>query len=147
MPISSRKGVTKFVHRKLIFRLRRLAIIFTIILSIIIIEAALGFIPYWLALAGFCLGLVIGILIGRRMHHISWDESTQMAVTRMDRIGIALLVIYLIFSILRHWIFSHWVDAYALTPFSMSVGAGGMFGRLFYTRQKIRKVLRQEGRL
>jgi hypothetical protein len=79
------------------------------------------------------------------MHNISWDAETSQAVTRMDRLGIIILVVYLIFSISRRWIFSHWLQGYGLTAFSLSVGAGGMLGRLYTTRQKIRQVLKEEG--
>lgn len=145
MPLSSRKEVSKFVHKKLIFRLRRLAIIFIIIFSIVIVEISMNYISLFLAFAGFVLGIVIGLLISKRMHNISWDAETNMAITKMDRIGIALLVIYILFAISRHWIFAHWVHGYALSPFCMSVGAGGMLGRLYNTRQRIRKILKQEG--
>ncbi len=65
----------------------------------------------------------------------------------MDKIGIATLVAYILFVISRHWIFSHWFKDYALTAFSLSVGAGGMLGRLWNTRKKLRSILKREGYL
>ncbi len=147
MPLSKRKGVSKFVHRKLLFRLRRLAIIFLIILGILIYEISHNYIAAYLAIAGFGLGYVIGNLVSRRMHIISWDAGTTKAVTKMDHIGIAILIVYIIFALTRHWIFSHWFTGYALTAFSLSVGAGGMLGRLWNTRKKIREILKREGYL
>jgi predicted membrane channel-forming protein YqfA (hemolysin III family) len=79
------------------------------------------------------------------MHTISWNAETSKAVTRMDRLGIYILIAYLLFSILRGWIFSHWLHGYTLTAFSLSVGAGGMLGRLYTTRHRIRQVLKEEG--
>lgn len=147
MPLSKRKGVSKFVHRKLLFRLRRLALIFVIILGVLIYEISHNYIAAYLAIAGFGLGYVIGNLVSRRMHIISWDAGTTKAVTKMDRIGIAILIVYIIFALTRHWIFSHWFTGYALTAFSLSVGAGGMLGRLWNTRKKIREILKREGYL
>jgi hypothetical protein len=145
MPLSSRKEVSQYVQRKLIFRLQRLAIIFTIIFSILIVELSLKRIPFYIALAGFLAGAAIGMLISRRMHTITWDEETSKAVTRMDTVGIILLILYLLFVIFRHWIFAFWIDAYVLTPLSLSIAAGGMLGRLYFTRRKIRRLLNDAG--
>lgn len=145
MPLSKRKEVGRFVHKKLLFRLRRLAIIFLIITGVLIYELSHHYIAGYLALFGFMLGMVIGLLVSRRMHNISWDAETNKAVTKMDRLGIIILVVYLLFAISRHWILSHWLQGYALSAFSLSVAAGGMLGRLWNTRQKIRQVLKQAG--
>lgn len=145
MPLSKRKEVKKYVHRKLLFRLRRLAIIFLIIIGILIYEISHNYIAGYLATGGFILGIAIGLMVNKRMHIISWDAETNKAVTRMDRLGIIILVAYILFAILRHWIFSHWFTGNALTAFSMSVAAGGMLGRIYSTRQKVRQILREEG--
>jgi hypothetical protein len=79
------------------------------------------------------------------MHKISWNAEASKAVTKMDRLGIIILVLYLLFVIFRTWIFSYWLHGYTLTVFSLSVAAGGILGRLYSTRQKIRKILKGEG--
>jgi len=145
MPLSKRKEVGQFVHRKLLFRLRRLAIIFIIISVILIYDLSHNYIATYLPVIGFIFGMVIGLIIARRMHRISWDAETNKAVTKMDRLGIIILILYLLFAVSRHWIFSHWLHGYALSSFTMSMAAGGMLGRLLTTRQKIRKILKQEG--
>ena len=147
MPLSKRKEVRKYVHRKLLFRLRRLAIIFLIIIGILIYEISHNYIAGYLAAGGFILGIAIGLMVNKRMHIISWDAETNKAVTKMDRLGIIILVAYILFAIMRQWIFSFWFHGNALTAFSLSVGAGGMLGRLWSTRQKIRQILREEGYL
>jgi hypothetical protein len=145
MPLSSKKEVTKFVHGKLLFRFRRLVILFVIVIAIVIVEVLHNYLAGYLATGGFILGIGIGLLASKRMHNISWDAETSQAITRMDRLGIVILVAYLIFVISRRWIFSHWLHGYGLTAFCLSVGAGGMLGRLYTTRKKIRQVLREEG--
>ena len=145
MPLSKRKEVARFVHKKLLFRLRRLAIIFLIITGILIYEISNDYIAGYLASAGFVIGVAIGILVSRRMHNISWDAEATKAVTKMDRLGVMILIVYILFAVSRRWIFSHWLEGHALTAFTLSVSAGGMFGRLYYTRQKIRQVLKKEG--
>lgn len=145
MPLSKRKEVAGFVHRKLLFRLRRLAIIFLIITAVLIYEISHNYIAGYVAVCGFETGIIIGLIVARRMHNITWDTDTNKAVTKMDTIGIFILVMYLLFSISRRWIFSHWLHGYALSAFCLSVAAGGMLGRLWTTRQKVRSVLKHEG--
>lgn len=145
MPLSKRREVKKFVHKKILFRLRRLAIIFVIITAILIYEISHDYIALYLAIIGFMSGIGIGLLVSKRMHNISWDAETNKAVTKMDRLGIIILVLYILFAISRQWILSYWLQGYALTAFSLSIAAGGMLGRLWNTRQKVRKILKKEG--
>ncbi len=70
MPLSSRKEVKKFVHRKLLFRLRRLTLFFLVIITIVIYELSQSHIAAYLALFGFIIGIAVGLLISKRMHHI-----------------------------------------------------------------------------
>jgi predicted membrane channel-forming protein YqfA (hemolysin III family) len=145
MPLSSKKEVTKYVHGKLLFRFRRLLFFLILIIAIVIDEVSHSYIAAYVAALGFILGIALGLLAAKRMHNISWDAETNKPVTRMDRLGIIILIAYLIFSISRRWIFSHWLQGYGLTVFSLSIGAGGMLGPLYTTRQKIRQVLKEEG--
>lgn len=145
MPLSKRREVTRFVQRKLLFRLRRLAFIFIIITGILIYEIFHNYIAGYLALVGFETGIIIGLLVAKRMHKISWDIDTNKAITKMDKLGIVILIMYLLFAVSRRWIFGHWLQGNTLSAFCLSVAAGGMLGRLYSTRQKIRSVLKQEG--
>lgn len=145
MPLSKRREVKRFVHKKLLFRLRRLAIIFIIITAILIYEISHDYIALYLAIIGFASGMIIGLLVSKRMHNISWDAETSKAVTKMDRLGIIILILYILFAISRQWILSYWLEGYALTAFSLSIAAGGMLGRLWNTRQKVRQILKKEG--
>ena len=145
MPLSSRKEVVKFVHRKLLFRLRRLTIFFLVIIGIVIYEVSQNYIAGYLAITGFVIGIIIGLAVAYRMHKISWNAEMSKAVTKMDRLGIIILIAYILFAIFRGWIFSYWLKGNALTAFSLSVGAGAILGRLYSTRQQIRQILKEEG--
>jgi Na+/proline symporter len=145
MPLSTKRAVRKYVDDKLLFRFRRLFIFFIIIVAIVVDEVLHNYIAGYLAAAGFILGIVIGLLASRRMHRISWDAEAKQAVTSMDRVGIIILIAYLIFAVTRRWLFSYWLQGYGLTAFSLSIGAGSILGRLYTTRQKIRHLLKKEG--
>jgi hypothetical protein len=145
MPLSSKRGVTKFVHRKILFRLRRLAITFLIITGILIYELSQYYVAFYTAIGGYVIGIFIGWLISKRMHLISWDAEANKTVSRMDRVGIFILVAYLVFALLRHWIFSHWLHGHVLTAFTLSIASGGMISRFYHTRKQVRRILIEEG--
>ncbi len=147
MPLSSRKEVAAFVHRKLLFRLRRLALFFVIVTAILIHEISKNYIAGFLALAGFLIGFIIGFIVAKRMHKITWDEEASKVVGKMDTVGIVILVIYLSFAITRRWIFSHWLEGHALGAFVLSISCGAIISRLWFVRKKIREVLKKAGRL
>lgn len=147
MPLSKRKGVAAYVHKKLLFRLRRLALFFLVVTGILIYEVSHDYIALYLALAGFVLGFALGYVVGKRMHNITWNEEASKVIGKMDRVGIIILVIYLLFAISRRWIFSHWLQGHALSAFVLSISCGAIISRLWFVRRKIREELRKAGRL
>lgn len=65
----------------------------------------------------------------------------------MDRIGILILVVYILFAITRRLIFSHWLQDHALRDFVLSISCGAIISRLWFARRKIRDALKRAGRL
>lgn len=147
MPLSSRRGVTKFIHRKLLFRLRRFTLFFAVVVTIIIYELITYDVPAWIPVCGSIAGILMGLAVNHKMHNITWNAELSKTVTKMDRLGVIILVAYLLFAVFRSWIFSHWMQGYILTTFSLSIAAGGLLGRYYSTRQKIRHILKREGLL
>ncbi|MEO8861287.1 MAG: hypothetical protein ABI358_07680 [Ginsengibacter sp.] len=99
MPLSSRKEVAAYVHKKLLFRIRRLAIFFVIAIAILIFEISKNYLAGYLAISGFIFGFCIGYIVAKRMHKITWDEAADKVVGKMDRVGIIILVIYILFAL------------------------------------------------
>ncbi len=147
MPLSKRREVAAFVHRKLLFRLRRLAIFFIVVTGILVYEVSQNYIAAYLALTGFVIGFTMGYIVGSRMHIISWNEEAEKVVGKMDRIGIAILILYILFAISRRWIFSHWLQGHVLSAFVLSISCGAIISRLWFIRRKIRETLKKAGRL
>ena len=81
------------------------------------------------------------------MHKISWDEEASKVIGKMDRVGIIILIIYILFAITRRWIFSHWLEGHALSAFVLSISCGAIISRLWFVRRKIREELKKAGRL
>ncbi|MEO7961396.1 MAG: hypothetical protein ABIR19_07610 [Ginsengibacter sp.] len=145
MPLSSRKEVTVFVHKKLLFRLRRLAIFFLVAISFLGYEIAKDGEAFYFAILGILMGILIGYVAGNKMHSIKWDNEAMKVVSKMDRVGIVVLVIYILFSISRRWIFSHWLTGNLLTTFILAISCGTISSRLWFVRRKIRETLKREG--
>ncbi|HYC29267.1 MAG TPA: hypothetical protein VEB42_10630, partial [Chitinophagaceae bacterium] len=61
----------------------------------------------------------------------------------MDRIGIAMLVVYICFAVSRHVFLHNWLHGRQLTAFSLSLTAGAMLGRLLSIRSQIRQILKE----
>lgn len=136
----------KHVNKKLIFKLRRLAIVFLIISVIISYEVLSGVIHPLLAIGGLVSGYSIGALLGR-FSNIHWHEETGKVISKWNKITIAILIIYLCFTFSKRWIFGHWLQGSMLTAFSFSLASGIMMGRIISIRKQIREILRARGYL
>ena len=98
------------------------------------------------ALLGLGLGSVVGVVIGR-VFRIQWHPEQEQVVGNLDLIGIVVLVLYISFSLFRHWIFAHWFKGVVLTAFTVSFVEGAMIGRILRMRRDIKNVLIEEGKL
>ena len=136
----------RYVNRKLILKLRRLAAIFLIIILVIAYDIFKDIINPALALAGIGLGVFIGSIVGK-YSNIHWHEETSTVISRWNKISIAVLIIYIAFAASKKWIFGHWLHGSTLTAFSFSLAAGVMTGRIASMRKQIRKILREKGYL
>jgi predicted membrane channel-forming protein YqfA (hemolysin III family) len=146
MLLNSRRNTGKkakeFVEKKLMRRLRLFIIIFLVLLCFIVYEVFKGYVDPALAFGASLFGLMLGGTAVRRKK-ISWNEETSQVIARMDRIGIFILIIYILFSVLRHYLFRYWFSGNMLTAFSLSFAAGAMLGRLLSMRAQIREILRE----
>lgn len=135
--------VKDFVERKLIIRLRIFFFVFFILLDIIVLEISLNYISVPLTLGALFIGMLSGLLFVRRKK-IYWEEETSRVIARMDGLGIALLIIYILFAISRHLLLHRWLHGNAVTTCSLSFAAGGMASRVWSIRRQIRKVLKNK---
>lgn len=145
MLLNSRSGknAKQYVERKLLRRLRLFLIVFILLLGVIGYEIAKQHLE-----AAACIGaMMIGVLIGAvfvRRKRIYWEEETSQVIARMDKIGIGLLVAYILLSVARHWFLHQWLTGNKLTAFSFSLAAGAMLGRLLSIRSQIRQILKEK---
>lgn len=137
------KEVRQFVQKKLIIRLRIFFILFFILVDIILYEISLYYISPLMAMGALVFGFFSGLLFVRRKK-IYWEEDTARVIGKMDQVGVVLLIIYILFSVTRHWLLHQWLQGNQLTAFSLSFAAGAMGGRLLSMRRQIKRVLREQ---
>ena len=133
----------KHIDRKLIFRIRIFYVIGIILTGLMLYDVLEGIIGIELSLGGFLLGLFLGF-IATRMFMIHWHEERAKVVSRLDTIGIIIMLFYVAFSVSRAWLFGHWIHGSALTAFTYSILAGIMIGRIAGMRLKIKNILSKQ---
>ncbi len=112
-----------------------------------IYEISKNYLAGYLVIGEFIFGFCIGYIVAKRMHKITWDEEADKVIGKMDRVGIFILIIYILFAVTRRWIFSHWLGGHALSAFVLSISCGAIISRLWFIRKQIRNTLRKAGRL
>ncbi len=134
------------VNKKLLVRQRIFFVIIAILLIINTINVIEGKTSIWLAITGFLLGTFIGLLLSR-MFKILWHEKEEKVVSRLDTLGIVLLVIYIAIEIGRKWFFNHWLTGTSLNSFGLIILSGLLLGRFLGTDRRIRTILHREKKI
>lgn len=143
MLLNSRTGknAKKYVERKLIRRLWIFFVVFTVLVGVIAYEVSQDYLEGAACVGAIMLGMLMGAVFVRRKR-IYWEEETSTIIARMDRIGIGILVVYILFIVSRHILLHNWLHGRQLTAFSLSLTAGAMLGRLLSIRSQIRQILK-----
>ena len=134
------------MDRKLIFKLRRFAVILVVILGILSYDIFTGIIHPALALLAISIGFMTGKFVGKYAN-VHWHPETNKVVSKLNRAGVVILVLYLSFSFSKKWIFGHWIHGPSLSAFSFGIASGVMAGRLITIRKQVRILLRNKGYL
>ena len=140
------KFAKEHVAPKLLKRLRIFVIIITIIVGIAMYDVFLGQVSILLAILGLSAGTAIGLVAGR-MFKIFLHTETQKVVSRLDKIGVIFLVLYIAVEIGRKWLFGYWLHGAELNAFGLTFLAGLLLGRLLSMRKSIKRVLIEENKM
>ena len=131
------------LDKKLRFRLRIYFVISVIMIGVVMFEVLSEKVSLSLALIGLMLGVFVGV-IAARMFLLSWHKDAKKVISRLDFVGGAILVIYIIIAIFRGRIIGHFVQGSYVTGTSISVVTGIMIGRVFGTGNKIVSILKEQ---
>jgi hypothetical protein len=111
-------------------------------LGIVLYEIFINILPLEFAVVGIFIGLFVGI-ISARMYHLSWSKDAKKIVSRLDTVGIIILVCYMAFVIVRSKLIGYFVAAPMVGAVGFSITAGIMIGRLIGTRNAIIEILKE----
>ena len=132
------------LHRKLLFRLTIPTIIAVVMLVALIIDSFFTSFPV-ITYAWILVGIIIGYPFGR-LTKISWNSDKTQLV--LDGSGVALLVVYIVTSIIRSIIlrieFGYLSYVLAIT---LLVSVGGIIGRTIGTMRQIELALKSNSSL
>lgn len=142
MPKKPLRRHAHHVDKKLRFRLRLYSIISLVMLGVVLYDIFQKTLPLEFATFGILIGLVLGIISARR-YHLSWDKDAKKIVSRLDLIGIIILVLYIGFVIVRSKLIGIFVQGPVVGAVSFSITAGVMIGRVVGTRNAIIEILRE----
>lgn len=132
------------VQPRLRTRLRLYFVIFLGMLGVVAGDTLVTATAPGLVIVGLIARVVGGVVVSRT-YRLNWDADAAKVVSRIDRIGAAILVLYMVFAISRSWLIGHWVQGSALGPVGLSIVCGVMFGRVAGMSHGIRRVLRDAG--
>lgn len=138
---------SSLLDRKVRLNLRLFFLIAVIMLGLLIYHVARGDGSLGWALLSLALGGVVGG-IENRVNVLDWDDARHVVVSRMDALGVVVLVLYVFFLFIRDRLLGRWIDdAPLLSMIGLGLTAGTMIGRVFLTRHGIRQVLADAGML
>ena len=141
---AERARLAGHVGKRLRSRVRIYLVIFVVMLAVVIVDTVLTGTAPILAGLGLLVGVAVGVFVSR-MYRLDWDESGNQVVSRIDRIGAAILVAYILFAISRSWLVGSFVERSAVGPVGLSIVCGIMLGRVVGMSHGIRGVLHDAG--
>jgi hypothetical protein len=138
---SRRDILREAVDRRLRTQLRIFLVVFAVTV-IVTIERVVAWRvnPLW-ALAGFAVGLAIGVALARSKP-LTWDATARRVVAGNTVLGVVLIGLYLVFALEKSDILGRWIsDAQIVGVVAVAITSGVMWGRLLTTFRGIRGVL------
>ncbi|HVW67247.1 MAG TPA: hypothetical protein VHA78_06010 [Candidatus Peribacteraceae bacterium] len=146
---SRNKNFKHHVSPQLQRRMRIFLIIAFCMLVIAVTHVAQDNLNPYVVLGSVIGGAVVGV-VTTRIFHLSWDHDGQKVVGRIDKIGLAVLVLYVLFEIARSMLFEKLMPAEASSALSQASIAGFIFiaaaliSRVVALRGRMINILREQ---
>lgn len=131
------------IDKKLQTRLRLYFLLSVILVAIVLYNMIRGDLSFLLSLFTLGIGICAGI-ISARMFHLSWNHDAEKVVSRLDGLGVVILVLYIIFALLREKILAVFISAPSIGAATFAIIAGIMVGRVLGTRGRITQILKEQ---
>ncbi len=139
-----RKKISQHVDKSILMRFRIFAVVSLVFIGILGWDLFQQTITFPLLVVAVAVGIVVG-MVASRMYHLSWDRDGKKVVGRLDKIGITVLVFYIIFAIFRQKLVGIFIHGPMLGTVTIAVMGGLFIGQIIGTRNGVRGILRGEG--
>ena len=131
----------KIVNRKIKVKLWVYFLVFIISLILSMFHFAKGSISFYFPLGGFIVGFLIGHIVSR-INKVTWDEDIEIIDLKLDKLGILILVVYMLFVIFKNVLIEDIVHLHHISSISLAVLSGTMLGHAVALRKKVSKIYR-----
>lgn len=142
--MAPRRKISHHIDKKILMRFRIFAIISLIFIGILGWDLYIGSISLLLLVIAVIVGVLIG-LIASRMYHLSWDKDGEKVIGGIDKIGVAVLILYISFAIFRQAVVGVFVHGPMLGTATIALMGGLFIGQIIGTRNGVRGILKDEG--
>jgi hypothetical protein len=133
------KNFKEHIHPSLQKRLRIFLIIAAVMLVITIVDVVQDHINILWILLAILLGAILGIFTSR-IFHIAWNHDGQNVVGKIDKVGVGVLIAYIVIEIARSLLLDQF--------FPPSVNATAMvIGFAFISSALLSRVIGMRGRM
>jgi hypothetical protein len=140
---SKGKEFSHHVHQSLRRRIRIFLIISAIMLVVALGDIFNGTLSLGVALLSIIVGGGIGFFTSR-IFHLSWQKDGELVVSRIDKIGVIVLILYIAFEIARAYVFQSVIvlssSAAAVTYVFV---ASALISRVVGLRGRVLKILNE----
>ena len=135
------------LHRRLITRVRMLSAISVLLILGAVVQTLRYNLNLWILIVIAAIAFALGLFLFSQMNKIKWDEEKEVIATgRMNIIGIAVLVLYIIAEIsFRTLLKAEYAGTAGMTAYLlMGIGAS-LLGRSVGTLIVVHKFAKQKG--
>lgn len=132
----------KNVQRKIKVKLWIYFLVFMVSLIMSMFHFVKGNISFYFPLGGFVIGFLIGH-ISSRINKVIWDEDSDMIDLKLDKLGIVILLVYILFVIFKNTLIEDVVHLHHISSISLAVLSGTMLGHAVALRKKVMKIYRK----
>ena len=131
------------LDKKLRNNLRIYVLVTIILFSILGYDIAIGIVGITAASIGIVIGVVFGFVTAR-MFRLSWDHDAKKIISQLDKLGIAIIILYIVLAIFRNRLIELFVHGPAVGGISIAIVTGVMIGRILGTRGRILQILKEQ---
>lgn len=123
-------------YKKINIKLWVYFVVFVVTLALSIFHYKNGQFSIYVPVGGFFVGILIGHIVNRTKK-ISWDDENDVILMETDKIGVIILLAYILFTFFKGRIIEDITHFHHVSSISLAVLSGTMLGHAIALRKKI----------